>query len=987
MDKRPTGDGHSEQTDRRAWVVGFNNETWCDLFLRKDSVSMGWPAVTTDISVLDTHDAIVDATDARDSVHPRNAAVQLRKFAHEAQIGDIIVLKDGLRYQSDDEWSGNATIRAIGVIDGEYTYQEASDWYGELPTDARDPTNNHHRHVNWVINFDELIGGSFTPEIPINRWTFEELDEYPELKAQIQSARGLTDQFTDLEAYADQVTQQHRDDQPAVWIEKSYHNRDDRDVDGWGLGDALWCPQTRTDGGSSVYYDNATEVQPGDVVLHLDQDQRAFTAASLAADTYEETTCLEETEWDDKGMSDMGFNSGQRPAYRVPLTEYQEFPAPLDVDEVLTETNEEILHDLRDDHTVVYSKNLNLNQGAYLTESPPAFVELIRTAARNALGTDPPHLERYSDPGEQPKGGQTDQTEADTTDDGTTQYDHPTDPVVQHIRADDTTIYGLTAPADYWLTALKYRACGFEDTNHNQWADMEPGDVFIFHAGGNPMHSELAQPDGFVFGAAIVGRKFESDEQWWYDDIHGTRTYPYRVAFDRLFLTPGAAAATELPDATAAVTDLRSAVTQLKQGAIPIGTVNERCYDATGSQFPSRQFITAFDDDTDYGRGDAIIDLLASATTEVAPIATTIEFTGTIDPDAFSGIVFPDAYEGPTASDLADQITAAVRAGDHIIFTGPPGTGKTEIAQQVTAHLAHHHPNLYSGYQVTTATADWSTFDTVGGYMPTESTDDDATGDLAFTSGIVLNRLKSTDTGIQTNEPIIIDELNRADIDKGFGQLFTLLSGQPVQLPYTKDGTEIELLTTDHLDGLPADHQYLVPDAWHIFATMNSYDKTSLYEMSYAFMRRFAFIRIPAPTLPAGDDDAALTALDDGLEAYVAAWDDLDPTPDELRAVGLVWKHTNQAVDDRAIGPAIVKDMLDYITNHHGTGTGTLPTRVTNAVISYIFPQLEGVPERDQIVRHITEINGHDQTVDMINQDLLETAACDMLQVTIDIES
>jgi hypothetical protein len=171
-----------------------------------------------------------------------------------------------------------------------------------------------------------------------------------------------------------------------------------------------------------------------------------------------------------------------------------------------------------------------------------------------------------------------------------------------------------------------------------------------------------------------------------------------------------------------------------------------------------------------------------------------------------------------------------------------------------------------------------------------------------------------------------------------------------------------------------------------MFATMNSYDKTSLYEMSYAFMRRFAFIRIPAPTLPQGDDEDALQALDAGMEEYVDAWDSLDPAPDELRAVGLVWKHTNQAVEQRSIGPAIVRDMLGYITTHSGASRDTLSTRVTNAVVSYIFPQLEGVPERRDIVRNIAEINPQDEA-ELIDPDLLETAASDMLQISLRTDS
>jgi len=195
---------------------------------------------------------------------------------------------------------------------------------------------------------------------------------------------------------------------------------------------------------------------------------------------------------------------------------------------------------------------------------------------------------------------------------------------------------------------------------------------------------------------------------------------------------------------------------------------------------------------------------------------------------------------------------------------------------------------------------------------------------------------QNTRTETQSNDLLIIDELNRADIDKAFGQLFTLLSGQSVQLPYTINGREIELTTTDEIAGRPANHQYLVPNSWRIFATMNTYDKTSLYEMSYAFMRRFAFVRVPAPELP--EDPADDDQLEQLIYDYANAWD-LDLNRNEAMAIGRVWRETNHAVEERSIGPAIIEDILRYVNQH---SEDELEYHLTQAVISYIFPQLEG---------------------------------------------
>jgi len=328
-----------------------------------------------------------------------------------------------------------------------------------------------------------------------------------------------------------------------------------------------------------------------------------------------------------------------------------------------------------------------------------------------------------------------------------------------------------------------------------------------------------------------------------------------------------------------------------------------------------------------------------------------------LSPSVFDSLRFPDGQ----GEELAEQITAALNAGKHLVFTGPPGTGKTEVARLLCSHLAEEFPEIYTGYRLTTATADWSTFETVGGYMPGESGGDD----LSFEPGQVLRRFKKD--GRQRNELLVIDEINRADIDKSFGQLFTLLSGQAVQLPYKRGGEEIEIVPAGRSGGGPAEHRYVVPASWRIVATMNSYDKTSLYELSYAFMRRFAFVHVDAPEVP--PDREAGGEL---VRSYAAIWD-VAVDDGTLRDVGEIWRAVNATDGGRDIGPAIIKDVLAHVD---GRGIDRRDA-LTGAVASYVFPQLEGVPNRARIVSRIVD-------TDTVDPARLSRLAGDVLGVTVD---
>src|SRR6185437_3182522 len=114
-------------------------------------------------------------------------------------------------------------------------------------------------------------------------------------------------------------------------------------------------------------------------------------------------------------------------------------------------------------------------------------------------------------------------------------------------------------------------------------------------------------------------------------------------------------------------------------------------------------------------------------------------------------------------------------------------------------------------------------------------------GKIAFIPGILLRDF---------DRPLIIDELNRCDIDKVIGPLFTVLAGHATTLPYRVDVTSP---TSPQYVILPQPkpeagaHEFAPTTAWRIIATINSIDKASLYQMGYALTRRFGWIYVDAP--------------------------------------------------------------------------------------------------------------------------------------------
>jgi 5-methylcytosine-specific restriction enzyme B len=238
-------------------------------------------------------------------------------------------------------------------------------------------------------------------------------------------------------------------------------------------------------------------------------------------------------------------------------------------------------------------------------------------------------------------------------------------------------------------------------------------------------------------------------------------------------------------------------------------------------------------------------------------------------------VTLPPATEDLAGELLLDQewlnvVLDLLNAKRQVVLYGPPGTGKTFIAQ----HLATHITAAGGVSEIVQFHPSYTYEDFFEGYRPVSTT----SSGVAFEIKHGPLRRIATAAAADPTVPhvLIIDEINRANLAKVFGELYFLLEyrDKAITLQYSDD-------------------EFTLPANLFVIGTMNTADR-SIALVDAAMRRRFFFVELNPQSPPI-----------DGLLSRWLRHRGLDDRPARLLA-----ELNRQLKDaDQAIGPSYLMSL------------------------------------------------------------------------------
>jgi len=182
--------------------------------------------------------------------------------------------------------------------------------------------------------------------------------------------------------------------------------------------------------------------------------------------------------------------------------------------------------------------------------------------------------------------------------------------------------------------------------------------------------------------------------------------------------------------------------------------------------------------------------------------------------------------------DKLQSIINTLKYKKNIILQGAPGVGKTYIAKRIAWSIMGEKDK--SRVEMIQFHQSYSYEDFIQGYRPTDE------GGFEIKNGVFYDFSKKAQRNPEKEYFFIIDEINRGNLSKIFGELMMLIEkdkrGKDFAIPLTYSKNEVE--------------RFYLPENLYFIGTMNTADR-SLAMVDYALRRRFGFITLePAFTKP-----------------------------------------------------------------------------------------------------------------------------------------